>query len=137
MKIIKNVVILSFLLILGACQTTKNKMIDKQMNFEVVQIDQQKVESLEVSINFSPEENRISGVGGCNSYTGTYSTENTKLEISKVVSTRKMCAQGMKIEQNLLSSFDKITHYKFDGKTLELKNDAQKTLVKASLTKQE
>lgn len=138
MRILKNIAILSFLLILGSCQTAKNKMIDKPMNFEVVQINQNAIEdSLEVSLNFLPEENRISGISGCNNYTGTYSTEKTKLEIGKVASTRKMCAQGMKVEQNLLSNFEKITHYKFDGKTLELKNDAEETLVKASLIKQE
>ena len=137
MKLFRKITILSLLVIFGACQSEKSKIIDSKMNFEVLQVNQQQVgDSLKVTLNFSPKENRISGIV-CNSYSGELTIEKTKVQINKVVSTRKMCANGMKIEHNLLTNFEEVSHYMFDGNTLELKNDANKTLVKARVKKHE
>ncbi|QLE00243.1 copper resistance protein NlpE N-terminal domain-containing protein [Galbibacter sp. BG1] len=68
-------------------------------------------------IQFTSEENRVSGNAGCNNFTGTFTLkEGNRFETSKIASTMKAC-RNMKIEGELLKILEKADTYTIkDGK---------------------
>ena len=74
----------------------------------------------EPSVVFRSEQNRVTGFGGCNSFTGGYKLDGSELALTGVAATRMACMQGMDIEGALFQAFEKVRTYKILGQHLEL-----------------
>jgi heat shock protein HslJ len=71
----------------------------------------------------------IGGIGGCNSYGGSYTTgPGTKMTILKLTSTMMACMNGVD-EAGYFGALEKTTNYVLSHGTLTLKDDTGATLV--------
>ena len=71
------------------------------------------------SLNFS-DNGKLFGSTGCNSFTGSYKLEGTKLSLDPGAMTKMMCSDNT--EQDFLNAIDQVTNVKMDGNTLNLLN---------------
>ncbi len=74
------------------------------------------------TFTFDSKEGKVSGVTGCNNFTGTFSTEGKKISFGENMAvTRKMCPD-MTGEQAFLATIKKVNSYSVTnaGKTLNL-----------------
>ncbi|MDR3269794.1 MAG: META domain-containing protein [Tannerella sp.] len=75
----------------------------------------------EAHLIFHADENRAYGNGGCNTFRGTYSVmPGDSIHFSPMISTMKMCLEGMETENKLMQAFRQADHYRLDGDTLTL-----------------
>ena len=69
------------------------------------------------------EGNRISGMAGCNRYSGTYSIASSGLNLKPGPLTMMACIDSaMKLEKQFIGVLNSINSYRLDGDTLELKH---------------
>jgi len=68
------------------------------------------------------EGNRVTGTGGCNGFTGTYTLDKAALRIrfSQVASTMMACVQGMDTEQSFHEVLGMVDNYSLAGDHLSL-----------------
>jgi heat shock protein HslJ len=84
---------------------------------------------------FNPD-GRISGSGGCNSYTGTYRETALSISIGPVASTRKFCSKPdgvMAQEAAFFASLTAASTYTTDGAKLKLRTETGATAVELEL----
>jgi heat shock protein HslJ len=62
----------------------------------------------------------LSGTGGCNRYTTSYSVEDGTLSVALPASTLMACAAGMDQEYEFLQALEKAESYQIIGETLEI-----------------
>lgn len=73
----------------------------------------------------------ISGNAGCNNYTGKFEAKEEVLKIGTVAQTRKMGPEGiMEQEANYLRALERVSTYRIDEGTLELRNERDSLQVK-------
>jgi len=73
---------------------------------------------------------RLTGTGGCNSFSGSYETQSSnRITFSKIASTRMACLD-MNIENQLFKVFEITDNYILKDDTLSLKNAESATLAK-------
>lgn len=58
-------------------------------------------QSIRATLAFEPD-GRISGTAGCNRYTGAYRVSGTGLEVTQLVTTRKLCFAGVMAQEESL-----------------------------------
>ena len=76
----------------------------------------------EITATFS-DEGELTGSAGCNTYSGTYTTDGGAIEISTPAATRKLCPEPegvMEQETAFLEALPTATRFRVDGKTLQL-----------------
>ena len=83
-----------------------------------------------VSIRFG-DDGRLSGEGGCNSYTAAYTTSGSKMTISPNIATTLRLCQGAAdaVERAYLALLPKVQSYAIDGTTLTLFGASDKKLL--------
>jgi heat shock protein HslJ len=74
------------------------------------------------SLNFS-DNGKLFGSTGCNSFTGSYKLEGTKLSLDPGAMTKMMCSDNT--EQDFLNAINQVTNLKMDGNTLNLLNGSK------------
>jgi heat shock protein HslJ len=74
------------------------------------------------SLNFS-DNGKLFGSTGCNSFTGSYKIEGTKLSLDPGAMTKMMCSDNT--EQDFLNAINQVTNIKQNGNTLQLLNGAK------------
>jgi heat shock protein HslJ len=69
---------------------------------------------------------RLSGSGGCNSYSADYTVDGDRIEIAMIVQTERACLDTniMEQEQAFFRALTSATTYRIDGEKLELRDDA-------------
>jgi len=68
---------------------------------------------------------RISGSGGCNSFTGSYTTDGATIEIGPLATTLKACLPLISdVEAAYLARLDEATSYAITDEALTMSNDA-------------
>lgn len=73
------------------------------------------VDSSKVSLNFT-DDSQISGRASCNGYGGAYSADNGALQVSRLISTKRMCPPAlMNQEQRFMQLLTDAVHYEFDS----------------------
>ncbi|HLO80295.1 MAG TPA: META domain-containing protein [Chitinophagaceae bacterium] len=78
------------------------------------------VKRKEMFLQFEKESGRVTGSGGCNSVSGTYTTEaNGRITLSKMISTRMACP-AMQDESAFLQALSKVNTYIVSGNKLQL-----------------
>jgi copper homeostasis protein (lipoprotein) len=96
-----------------------------QLNGEPVTAD---AVQREAYIELQGDPQRVSGSGGCNRLTGTYTLNGDSITFSKVAATMMACPKGMDTEQHFIRTLDTAKSWKIIGRLLEL-DDADGTLV--------
>ena len=82
-----------------------------------------------VSLSATFDAGRVSGSGGCNRYTGSYTVDGEKLDISGVASTQMACAPPLDaVERAYLAALDAVTAWTVDGDQLVLSAGGKETL---------
>ena len=76
----------------------------------------------EAHIIFNPGDMTVSGSGGCNNFSGSYSIEGNKIKFSKVRSTLMACPEGMEQEAEFVNALGGVTNFKAAGDVLQLFN---------------
>lgn len=74
----------------------------------------------ELHVVLRSEDRRVTGFGGCNRFTGSYSLAGSTLTFSKMAATMMACVEGMEQEQALHDTFEKTVAWRINGETLEL-----------------
>jgi heat shock protein HslJ len=78
----------------------------------------------EITATFD-DTGRLSGNAGCNNYSGKVETEGEMLKVGSIAHTRKMGIEPegiMDQEANYLQALERVSKYRIDGKTLELRS---------------
>lgn len=130
------------LLSVCACNTNKNATPGGDLTGEWIirEVNGKEIKAKSADetpyLGFSTTDNRIYGNTGCNLLTGSFKANPksaNKLDLSKVGSTRMMCAD-MQTEQTILSALDKVTNYATaTGDELWLLNAQHKVTVRLTL----
>lgn len=75
-------------------------------------------------IQFDVTTNSVNGFSGCNNFHGALESQTaTTLTIGQAASTRKMCMEGMELEQAFLAALPKFASYSINNNTLSIKNN--------------
>jgi heat shock protein HslJ len=72
-----------------------------------------------VVIYFSLKDGKIKGKNVCNGFTGTFTTQASKISLSNITSTKMMC-KGMELEKIIFEFYLKMVSFKTNGTKLIL-----------------
>jgi len=84
----------------------------------------------EANITLNSGNRSVTGSGGCNRLTGSYSVSGSRLSFGPIASTRMACASGMQNEQSFLNVFARVRSWRISGQTLELLDDRGNSLAR-------
>jgi heat shock protein HslJ len=74
----------------------------------------------QLSLAFGASD-QVSGNGGCNSFSGTYTVDGDQLTFGPLASTEMACADDvMALEQSYFAALEKVTSFRRTGTTLDL-----------------
>jgi heat shock protein HslJ len=76
----------------------------------------------ETWLQFSKDDNRMHGSGGCNRFFGSYELEGNSLRFGEIGATRMFCADAMEQEDAFFAMLGEATRYRMSGNQLELFN---------------
>ncbi len=75
---------------------------------------------------------QVSGIAGCNNYSGSYQVDGKQLTFGPQATTRKMCAEPagvMDQEDAYLAALSQVKTFKLSGNTLEMSADNGETIL--------
>jgi heat shock protein HslJ len=72
---------------------------------------------------------KVSGSGGCNTFTGPISIEDDAIEIGPLVATKKMCEGKSELEASYLAALEAARSFSVQGGRLTLKGEDGRVLV--------
>jgi heat shock protein HslJ/uncharacterized lipoprotein YbaY len=84
----------------------------------------------EPNLVFRTEGNLVTGSGGCNNLTGTYTVKGNEIVFSAIAVTRRACITGMDTEGNFFSAIGKVHSWKILGEHLELYDTSGKMVAR-------
>jgi putative lipoprotein len=84
----------------------------------------------EANLIFHTDQNRVTGSGGCNRLTGSYTLEGHTLRFGGVASTRMACMQGMETETAFLAALQEVSTWRTTGQQLDLYDAGGKLLAR-------
>ncbi|WP_084625618.1 META domain-containing protein [Salinimicrobium xinjiangense] len=131
----KNFLLLFFSLILLSCANTADTVTDESLDgdYQISEIDGQKIVSEKIILEFNPIGNRVSGNTGCNQFSAHYNQHGNNLEFSTPMNTRKHCEGKMEMERQILSSLEKVSRLNRTGQEIfvySINNEPLFTLIK-------
>ena len=71
------------------------------------------------------DSNKVSGFTACNSYFGTYTTNDSLIHFGPIGGTKLFCSNVMKVESGLYNAFRSADHYNVNNKQLTLFSGSQ------------
>ena len=71
-------------------------------------------------LTFKQDDNKVIGFSGCNRFSGNYNTSADSIDLSQLLTTKKMCFQQMNLETKFLSALSETDNYKVIDNTLTL-----------------
>lgn len=124
----KIVFLASLLFLLPSCPE-KNKRLLEQTTWELEETTLGRVIKSATerppSIQFSLEERRFTGFGGCNQIMGSFELNKKRITIGQIGGTKMNCP-NMSTENLLISSLHQVNRYKLEeGKLILLKDKSQ------------
>ena len=75
---------------------------------------------MDANVVFDPDARRVSGSGGCNRFTGSYTLQSERLELSDMSVTMMACAAGMETETAFLDALPRARSWRIRGRRLDL-----------------
>lgn len=82
----------------------------------------------DASISFSLSDMRVTGTGGCNRFSGTFTAKGDELSLGPLASTKMMCPD-QKFEDAFFAAMAKVKNFEIADKVLSLK-DGKNTVAK-------
>ncbi len=79
-------------------------------------------------ILFESDTGNIRGYAGCNQLMGSYEADGSRLSFGTLSTTKRYCADSMKIEDSLLVALRSVTGFEISGDTLTLLDPKGKTI---------
>jgi copper homeostasis protein (lipoprotein) len=79
---------------------------------------------------FASDTLQVSGSGGCNRITGSFTLEGDQMRLGPLAGTMMACANGMEQEQRFLKSLNRVERYRISGQQLELLDASGAVLVR-------
>jgi len=79
------------------------------------------------------QANHVSGIAGCNNYSGDYQVDGKDLSFGPVATTRKTCSDPsgiMQQENDFLSALSAVTSYELEDNSLEMFDSQGDSLLK-------
>ncbi|MGD8358709.1 MAG: META domain-containing protein [Lysobacterales bacterium] len=84
----------------------------------------------ELTLTLRSDESQVGGFSGCNQFTGGFTLEGDQLSFGPLVSTRKMCAEGMEQEAQYQEALAKVRRFELSEGSLSLfDGEGQKILL--------
>lgn len=114
---------IAVLLVLTGCQKAAPRgLFDKE--WTLVELNGNAV-SLQKrpTIQLSAETKSMTGFGGCNRLTGTYTLDQNRLHFGPIAMTRMACAEGMDVEQAFAVVLGATQRFHLAAGSLELYGD--------------
>lgn len=84
----------------------------------------------EAHLIFQTENSRVTGSGGCNRLTGSYTLSGHSLRFGAVAATRMACMRGMETEGNFLAALEQVRSWKITNQQLDLLDENGKLLAR-------
>lgn len=116
------------LLFLTACTSLKKVPDLGGTRWSLVQLQQEKLDSSPVFIQFDTSAHRFNGNAGCNKVSGNYTATAKTVTFDEVISTRMACIdnQANERESQLLRLLNNHMYtYEINGATLQLKDSGK------------
>ncbi|WP_440132637.1 META domain-containing protein [Chitinophaga sancti] len=116
------------LLFLMACTSLKKVPDLGGLRWSLVQLQNEKLDSSPVYVQFDTSAHRFSGNAGCNKVSGNYTATAKTLTFEEVISTRMACVdtRANERESQLLRLLNNHTYaYDINGATLQLKDSGK------------
>ena len=82
----------------------------------------------EAYLVFDPKNRRVSGSGGCNRLSGSYTRRAERLEFTQMAGTMMACTDGMETEAAFVGALERTTAWKIRGRRLTLLDASGKAL---------
>lgn len=119
-----------------SCNSSKGAATAKTMadtTWKLVRMNGKAVNAADYSDKGMPtatfKDGQLSGYGGCNSYSGTYTLkEDGAIKIGPVMSTKMFCNKGSEGETEYYQALDKVNTAKTEGNSLILLNGSTELL---------
>jgi heat shock protein HslJ len=77
----------------------------------------------EPSLTLDAAAQQVSGTGGCNRFSGSYTLDGAALSFGPLAGTRMMCPEGMDLELGFLDALARTRSFSVGGEALELYDD--------------
>ncbi|WP_017222336.1 YbaY family lipoprotein [Moritella dasanensis] len=71
-------------------------------------------------LTFTQDDNKVIGFAGCNRFNGRYDVFASNVNLTQLLTTKKMCFQQMNLETQFLTALSEADNYKVIDKTLTL-----------------
>jgi len=84
----------------------------------------------EANIILHPANRTVTGSGGCNRLSGSYSLNGNRLSFGSIASTMMACVAGMETERALLNALGRARTWRISGQNLELFDDRGNSLAR-------
>ncbi len=92
-----------------------------------VPVDAQRTEA---HLLFGPTGGRLTGSGGCNHLSGSYTVDGGQLELNRLITTMTACEKGMETERAFLQALERVRAWRIAGGALELVDASGATIAK-------
>jgi len=79
-------------------------------------------------ITFNQDDNKVMGFAGCNRFSGNYDTLANSVNLTQLLTTKKLCFQQMNLETQFLTALSDTANYKIIDNTLTLYSHSGLTL---------
>ncbi|KXO13051.1 Lipoprotein-related protein [Moritella sp. JT01] len=71
-------------------------------------------------ITFSQDDNKVMGFAGCNRFSGNYDRQANNVNLTQLLTTKKLCFQQMNLETQFLTALSEADNYSVIDNTLTL-----------------
>ncbi|QUM81595.1 YbaY family lipoprotein [Moritella sp. 5] len=71
-------------------------------------------------ITFSQDDNKVMGFAGCNRFSGNYDRQANNVNLTQLLTTKKLCFQQMNLEAQFLTALSETDNYNVIDNTLTL-----------------
>jgi heat shock protein HslJ len=139
-----NITITTILICLTACNSSKKATTNANASlsgtkWKLIELMGNPISKDDVTtepfIMLGKKENRVTGNGGCNTFNGSYSSENElSIRFTQMVSTMMAC-EKMQVEQGLMNVLNQADNYTISGNTLSLNKARMAPLAKFEAVK--
>jgi putative lipoprotein len=77
-----------------------------------------------------PNNSTVSGSGGCNGFSGSYTLNGDRVSFGRLLSTMMACVSGMETERAFLPALAKVRRWRISGQNLDLLDDRGNSLAR-------
>ena len=133
-----------FAMVLGASKCSKGGQLDamKRLAEGQWQLTELAGKAVELPADverpylaFDPAESSVSGFGGCNRLMGKVEVVGDQLGFPGLGSTKRLCAEGSKLEDAFTGALRQVSSFKLNGDKLTLLGDGARELLSLTQVK--